>query len=735
MDKEKIFRNLEQRYVSKHEMTPRLPLGMDPEMIWSELLSQRKKRATILPLKNYQGISYWYVTTSRMVASSEKIIEALYEMDAENTDFDPYLSIQNLCSLEEAFYTSFVEGSSMTMQEAMAFIQSESPPRDIEEQLILNNRNAGSHAALNLYRGIDETFLKELSYILTDGLDESSQGFRLEDWVDIPSMQGEEYELPRACILPDRADELKSYLADPIIHPLIKAATAQAWVLAVRPFIDGNERLGRMLSYIILIRAGYSFFSEVSISSLIARRSYSYFEAVSNILRSENGADLTYFIEYYIELLARAVEERKLKKLMKQEQDHLAEMEMARAPLAAATPETEIPSEQTSLPADTDSGGPIDSCDKEDESDVELICTPGHENDDEELVVDADHFKDYVYELLALIIQWAEEGKQRFSAQDVMKQRMDTESKIQMGLHILENNEYIETCSRKRGKRLYTIREGITVNDAQKDIVICDPVKYLIDGLERNDPIYSGMITQIIHWVGSGKTVFQVPELMEMFGCSGSKFSGRMRNLSKWNVIDMNYIEHAKKNGGRKHYKILITKGMLNRSEIYRFIYSTEVLNTISDLRTNVKSAKDRRIGEILFECLLKGEVTLFDYKKRGLERQWNKDIRLAEQIGIVEQIDQFEQRRYRILSQIKNDTTLSTGQKVRLSELYKTFGFRTFSREMVMSTLDYSDSKASASLHEFTLMRILECKNEDVKKYRILVTPEEKPEYFDVAV
>ena len=55
------------------------------------------------------------------------------------------------------------------MQQAMEFLQSEMLSRDIEEQLIVNNRNAGSIASANLYRKIDDEFLKELLLILTDG--------------------------------------------------------------------------------------------------------------------------------------------------------------------------------------------------------------------------------------------------------------------------------------------------------------------------------------------------------------------------------------------------------------------------------------------------------------------------------------------------------------------------------------------------------------------------------------
>ena len=73
---------------------------------------------------------------------------------------------------------------------------------------------------------------------------------------------------------------------------MIKAGIIQAWVLMVRPFTEGNERIARVLSLVVLHRAGYSFFSDVSFSSLIAANGYAYYEAVNSLLRRENNGDI-----------------------------------------------------------------------------------------------------------------------------------------------------------------------------------------------------------------------------------------------------------------------------------------------------------------------------------------------------------------------------------------------------------------------------------------------------------
>lgn len=344
MDRERLIRHLNERYCSKRDMITRIPLGVKPDALWQELLNLRRSGSTALPLYSCHGMPYWYVTTDKMIAASEKIVEALLENE---TEFDPYTEAPTVSTLEEVFYTSFVEGSQMTMQAAMEFLTGEQPPRDIEEQLIANNRMAGSYASGNLYRRIDPELLCELASILTEGMDRGGQDYRNTEEVDFASADGETFSFHAPLVIRDSVNELCDFLSAQDVHPLIKAAVAQAYLLVLRPFSEGNERLGRILSSMILLRAGYTFFSDVSLSALIARKGYAYYGAMVNILREENGGDLTYFIEYYLELLARAVDERRFRAQQREEQARQAEMELARtvltAPASAASVQAEPP--------------------------------------------------------------------------------------------------------------------------------------------------------------------------------------------------------------------------------------------------------------------------------------------------------------------------------------------------------------------------------------------------------
>ena len=611
MDRERLFRNLEQRYTSKRDMIARIPLGTQADAIWQELLNRRRSNSTVLPISGRLGSPYWYVTTEKMVAASEKIVETLLENENE---FDPYTEAPAVSTLEEVFYTSYVDGSQMTMQEAMAFLQSESPPRDVEELMIVNNRQAGNFASANLYRPVDEAFLQDLAYILTEGLDEGSHEFRKTDWVDFATADGEPFSFPTAQAIPDRVKELTAFLADSKTHPLIKAAVAQAWVMVIRPFPEGNERLGRILSSVILLRAGYAFFSDISLSALIARKGYGYYEAIANILREENGGDLTYFVEYFLELLSRAIDERRLRMSRKEEQNLAAEVEMAKAPLQSRVAQSPLQGEVADDPFPPDS---VEDTDTE---------TPM-----EKLLRYAENPNRVIGAVSIILLQKLEAGINHVVTAELAKEMNLASRQLSSRIRFLKLNGILKESKRIRHKRAYVI-------------ISEDPA-----------------------------VIFAAQE---------------------------NKGDHP----------------------------DQEIVGRIQTL-AHSKSQKDRRIASMMVEFMDKGEVTLSDYEEHGQGSRWSTDMQFAVQLGLVEKITP---QRYRLLREFKNESpVLSKAQKRIITDLYESFGEETFSIEMVVATLDYSGAHASAVLHQFTLLRLIDCQTGEFNQYQFLVNPQDNPECF----
>ena len=80
MDKERLLRYLNQKYMSKCEIACNLPLGMNADEVWNTILEERFSKRTNLPLRNIHGDCYWYVLTDKMIAAREKIVEGAVSM-------------------------------------------------------------------------------------------------------------------------------------------------------------------------------------------------------------------------------------------------------------------------------------------------------------------------------------------------------------------------------------------------------------------------------------------------------------------------------------------------------------------------------------------------------------------------------------------------------------------------------------------------------------------------------
>jgi Fic family protein len=71
--------------------------------------------------------------------------------------------------------------------------------------------------------------------------------------------------------------------SDPIFHPLLRIAVFNVVFLAIHPFQDGNGRLSRVLTNLMLLRSGYAYASYSSLESVIAlRRTQTSFESTAD---------------------------------------------------------------------------------------------------------------------------------------------------------------------------------------------------------------------------------------------------------------------------------------------------------------------------------------------------------------------------------------------------------------------------------------------------------------------
>ena len=682
MTKETLLQYFNQHHFSRRDVLPRIPLGINPDELWREILSHRKAKSTTLPIHGPRGEPYWYVITDKMVNASVVLVEELMENEDTAINGQPVLA-----PLEEVFYTSYVEGSPMTMQAAMVFLQEGEEPRDVEELMIANNRNALNFAAANLYHPVDEEFIQTITLILTQNMQDGGREYRTSDQAEIPSMMGEPYELPTASSVPYRLKELTAYLDDSFVHPLLKAAVAQAWVLVTRPFPEGNERLARLLSNVILIRAGYTFLSEVSLSALIARNGYPYYNAVSNILRSENGGDLTYFLEYFILLLAEAVEEHRKRKREDSAEVQAAEMALARTALVQSVAAINIEPEGVLL-----------------QTDVEPEQAHNEQVGNEVAVAEAKQLNK----------RGRPKGKGKADTQRDSPTETSTgyasasEALAAAGFVSFLDENMGESSPQEGGESRWSGENRVREKLARL--------------LNSRGTLQNEVGQILLGYLDAGKYAFSSNEIKEAMHLTSKQTSNLLRQLREKEIIEF------------------LGKTTPNESGTYIFCciglsesdYTPEMRQNLGDLQSGSHSMRDKRIGTMILQRLSYGYISIREYENAGDGGRWAEDMKLAEQMGLVRRVTKeicFIQRDAKPCFEM-----LDLGQKKRAKMMYDTFGEEFFSHEMVVATLDYSSSTASAYLHQFTLLHILNCKKGDVNLYQFLVNPTEHPEVFGTA-
>lgn len=291
-------------HLPRGEVLNLLPFSVSIEAFWPELLRLRKARAAEVPLKGVNGQPLWFVMTDSLMASGDRVAG----MARRNIDrIEPGEEIMTEGLLDEAFFTSFVEGAPISRLECRRFLKSGEDPSSVGELLAQNNLGAIRYMAEHRYEPFSKRGLLAVAQLLTNAMNVESEDYRVTDEHRIPGRGGVCNEVPPASEIPRMMDSLFGFLNDYELHPLLKAAAAHAYLLLVRPFDEGNERLARLVSYDILLRNGYSFFRQFALSGMIAQDGILYYKAMEALQDAKSGGDMTCFLEYYLGMLSRGV--------------------------------------------------------------------------------------------------------------------------------------------------------------------------------------------------------------------------------------------------------------------------------------------------------------------------------------------------------------------------------------------------------------------------------------------
>jgi Fic family protein len=93
---------------------------------------------------------------------------------------------------------------------------------------------------------------------------------------------------------------------DTSTHPLIKAAISHLWFVTIHPFDDGNGRITRAITDMLLARADGTPLRFYSMSAQIQKEKKGYYDILEHVT---NGApDITGWLNWFLTCLAHSIE-------------------------------------------------------------------------------------------------------------------------------------------------------------------------------------------------------------------------------------------------------------------------------------------------------------------------------------------------------------------------------------------------------------------------------------------
>lgn len=161
--------------------------------------------------------------------------------------------------IDEIYHSNAVRGNRLNREQVEALVlRGETVGgltlREHLEAVNLHRALRHAEAMAKSQAPLTEQSIRELHGLLFAAIDDENAGtYRRID----TRIVGRDYLPPESVLVPALLREFTEWLDDSTAHPISKATAAQAKIQNLSPFLDGNGRVGRLLSSMILFASGY----------------------------------------------------------------------------------------------------------------------------------------------------------------------------------------------------------------------------------------------------------------------------------------------------------------------------------------------------------------------------------------------------------------------------------------------------------------------------------------------
>lgn len=236
----------------------------------------------------------------------------------DNSTIDSNNKEQYLISslMEEAIYSSQMEGAATTRKVAKEMLRKKMAPRDKSQQMIHNNYQTIQFIVEHKDEPLSEELLLQVHRLMTDNTMQTQEDAgRIRNNNDVVVENGITHETvhtpPSYEEIPQFIEDLCSFFNEKnprqFIHPIIRGIVIHFMISYVHPFTDGNGRTARALFYWYMLRQGYWLTEYLSISRVIAKSKKSYEKAF--LYTEADEMDIGYFVAYNLRVLEQSFQQ------------------------------------------------------------------------------------------------------------------------------------------------------------------------------------------------------------------------------------------------------------------------------------------------------------------------------------------------------------------------------------------------------------------------------------------
>ena len=314
---QEVFQKIDREYLYWDKVKYTAPENVDKHTLWHAVKIQRQLNSQTVRFGKYV---FHFTITKNMLAllhafdmnlggnlGTKSIIPA-----SEKS----YYLISSI--MEEAIASSQMEGASTTRRIAKDMLRKQLKPINKSQQMIVNNYDTITKISNDFNKDFSIEDLLDIHRSISKSTLENSDDegvFRKNDDIYVvDSITGSVAHTPPSYneiidMVGDLCEFANNDNNDNFIHPIIKGIIIHFMLAYIHPFVDGNGRTARSLFYWYMIKKGYWLTEYLSISRIIYTNKKSYEKAFLYTENDDN--DLSYFIQYHLNVMKKAFEELK----------------------------------------------------------------------------------------------------------------------------------------------------------------------------------------------------------------------------------------------------------------------------------------------------------------------------------------------------------------------------------------------------------------------------------------